>query len=166
MVVSLYNHYLNLRMYNEVKEEHTCSICLGVFYKPILLKKCSHIFCEMCIDDASLEMDNKKCPLCRTKFKSQDIVPHQKLEEEIVSAYPDELKEKLKSMREIKKYRLEIGNTTAFLSGPVNNKYQWTFFVRPAEGEKPLSNFADRVEIDLHPTFNPPTMMIPASEPI
>ena len=38
-------------------------------------------------------------------------------------------------MERIKKYKLELGNTTKFLKTHHDNKYEWTLFVRPASGE-------------------------------
>ena len=48
-----------------VSEDHTCSICLNAFYKPVKLKKCKHFFCQTCIDESSLITGTMKCPLCR-----------------------------------------------------------------------------------------------------
>src|SRR5271170_3236348 len=57
--------------------DNTCTICLNLFYRPIFLRNCYHIFCELCIHslflnrydnpgEGGLKGDSFRCPLCRT----------------------------------------------------------------------------------------------------
>ena len=51
--------------------------------------------------------------------------------------------------------RFILGNRTQFLNVEGGNQYDWELFLECMEGEAPLSNFADTVEVILHPTFTP-----------
>ncbi len=51
-----------------------------------------------------------------------------------------------------------MGNTTEVLQTNQDNKYRWTLFVKPAPGEKKLSETIRKIDVKLHPTFNPPTV--------
>ena len=53
---------------------------------------------------------------------------------------------------------MAIGNLTTVLNTEQDNKYEWTFYVKEAEGEEKLSKLAERVEVNLHPTFRPPVI--------
>lgn len=52
-----------------------CGICIMEFEAAecIILKKCSHVFCKVCNEQVLLK-SNGKCPYCRLKFQSGDIV--------------------------------------------------------------------------------------------
>ena len=39
-------------------------------------------------------------------------------------------------------------------------------YVKPAPGEEPLSKYAEKVEVELHPTFHPSKIIYPANKPI
>ena len=43
-----------------------CPICLGFIIKPVIINKCSHIFCKFCLEMWSQKKEN--CPLCRGKI--------------------------------------------------------------------------------------------------
>ena len=45
--------YFFVSMHNEVREDHTCAICLTVYYEPVTLKKCTHVFCQYCIEETA-----------------------------------------------------------------------------------------------------------------
>lgn len=49
-----------------------CGICLMEMEESdgIVLAKCGHVFCKLCIQRVS----NKKCPYCRASFEQSDIV--------------------------------------------------------------------------------------------
>jgi len=49
-----------------------CGICLMEMEAAdgIVLSKCGHVFCKLCIQRVS----NKKCPYCRGNFAESDIV--------------------------------------------------------------------------------------------
>ena len=55
-----------------VSEDHCCSICLHVYYKPASLP-CRHIFCHSCLYEAALIGESYNCPLCRGEFKREQI---------------------------------------------------------------------------------------------
>ena len=76
------------------------------------------------------------------------------------------MKEKQKYRKEIKKYRMIIGNTTTSLITNDINKYEWVFFMKPAEGETSLSRYAEYVEIDLDKSFPTHHIVISSIEPI
>ena len=46
-----------------------CSICLGVFEKPVLLHCCGQTLCHKCVlecqKSSSVRFSGKKCPMCR-----------------------------------------------------------------------------------------------------
>ena len=48
-----------------------CSICDDIFRNPVRLKSCGHTFCYNCI--LKWSNHNANCPLCREKFKYDDI---------------------------------------------------------------------------------------------
>ena len=60
-----------------------CSICEGFPRRPITLKKCGHLFCELCIKDhfdhnskvaaPFMTLRNATCPSCTTRFMLGDI---------------------------------------------------------------------------------------------
>lgn len=49
--------------------DYSCSICLGLYYKPINTK-CGHTFCQLCVVDMADFSLNINCPLCREKLKN------------------------------------------------------------------------------------------------
>jgi len=52
----------------------TCTICLQEFKEIYILKSCNHSFCKECISQyISYNLQNLKCPLCRTDLNSHDI---------------------------------------------------------------------------------------------
>lgn len=51
-----------------------------------------------------------------------------------------------------------VGNTTEFIQTNEDNKYRWTIFVKPAPGEQRLSETIRKIDVKLHPTFNPSTI--------
>ncbi|XP_078508688.1 zinc-binding protein A33-like isoform X1 [Lissotriton helveticus] len=51
----------------DLKDELTCSICLELFEKPVLLP-CGHPFCRTCVDQVCGRKLFVSCPFCRTEF--------------------------------------------------------------------------------------------------
>lgn len=51
----------------DLTEELTCSVCLELFEKPVLLP-CGHPFCRTCIDGVCGRKLFVNCPFCRTEF--------------------------------------------------------------------------------------------------
>ena len=60
---------------SRVAEDHCCSICLDVFYNPVKLATCQHVFCDNCLNEAAVISESRKCPLCRASFALSDIRP-------------------------------------------------------------------------------------------
>lgn len=52
-------------------ENKSCAICMEFLVKPILLK-CTHSYCGICI--MNWIKNNKKCPECRTKIETDDMI--------------------------------------------------------------------------------------------
>ncbi len=77
----------NLLITKELGECFLCPVCFGVPRRPVVLKKCGHGFCEVCltkhvIHSANLpNMDRfstAKCPVCSTAFMKFEPVPYEK----------------------------------------------------------------------------------------
>ena len=49
-----------------------------------------------------------------------------------------------------------IGNTTIVRDTQEHNKYEWNFYIKPVEGDPPLSEHIKQIVVRLHETFNPP----------
>ena len=47
-------------------DDFMCNICMEPWMEPLELVHCGHIFCGRCV----AKLKNKKCPTCRTTFKS------------------------------------------------------------------------------------------------
>ncbi|XP_056664482.1 probable E3 ubiquitin-protein ligase TRIML1 [Monodelphis domestica] len=63
-----------------LKADLTCSICLGYFTDPVIVK-CGHNFCRVCLLLCREEADATfKCPECRGVIEDRDVVPNRKLE--------------------------------------------------------------------------------------
>ncbi|XP_056664484.1 probable E3 ubiquitin-protein ligase TRIML1 [Monodelphis domestica] len=63
-----------------LKADLTCSICLGYFTDPVIVK-CGHNFCRVCLLRCREEADAAfKCPECRGVIEDSDVVPNRKLE--------------------------------------------------------------------------------------
>ncbi|XP_029484755.2 nuclear factor 7, brain-like [Oncorhynchus nerka] len=53
-------------------EEHlSCPVCCDIFRNPVVLK-CSHSFCEECLQKYWKEMGNPLCPACRAECSSEE----------------------------------------------------------------------------------------------
>lgn len=39
-----------------------------------------------------------------------------------------------------------------------HNKYKWKFYMNSAKDEEPWEKYAKAVQVELHPTFNPPAL--------
>ena len=66
--------FVNTQEMEKFQELAACSICLEVWWKPVLIKKCGHIFCEKCIHNLCYDTTDKwrhvpkpnaTCPYCR-----------------------------------------------------------------------------------------------------
>ena len=76
-------------MFSELNQEYSCPVCLGIYFQPVSLQKCHHVFCASCIDDMVGQMNLKKCPLCRVPFQPDDVVEEKNLCEKILKIYPN-----------------------------------------------------------------------------
>ncbi|XP_064804832.1 nuclear factor 7, brain-like [Oncorhynchus masou masou] len=53
-------------------EEHlSCPVCGDIFRNPVVLK-CSHSFCEECLQKYWKEMENPLCPVCKKECSSEE----------------------------------------------------------------------------------------------
>ena len=53
-------------------EEHlSCPVCCDIFRNPVVLK-CSHSFCEECLQKYWKDMENPLCPACRAECSSEE----------------------------------------------------------------------------------------------
>ena len=150
----------------QIHEDHTCSICLSVFLQPVRLNKCGHIFCLSCIDEANQLAEMRKCALCRKVYREVDKISVKELKEKVEALYPHEIKKKQENLKKIIFYRLEVGNTTQVVETADDNKYQWTLFVREADGERQMKEFVESVEVELHPTFHPSKIRFKPNKPV
>ncbi|XP_036374480.1 tripartite motif-containing protein 35-like [Megalops cyprinoides] len=48
------------------EEDFCCSVCCDIFKDPVLLK-CSHSFCEACLQQHWAQTGSRECPVCRRK---------------------------------------------------------------------------------------------------
>ncbi|XP_050522439.1 RING finger protein PFF0165c-like isoform X2 [Daktulosphaira vitifoliae] len=63
-----FNNYLNdYIIFKNPDEADECSICYYELESPVILNKCHHYLCKNCADKL-VDRNEKKCPLCRTKF--------------------------------------------------------------------------------------------------
>lgn len=60
---------------NDSSELPECAVCLLEMEESqcVILKTCSHVYCETCISTIA-SMATSKCPLCRVDFSRQDMV--------------------------------------------------------------------------------------------
>lgn len=52
-------------MNEEIDDNFICGICLRMINLPIKLDNCTHILCQMCIDNLSNKYGCNRCPFCR-----------------------------------------------------------------------------------------------------
>ncbi|KAG8433129.1 hypothetical protein GDO86_017428 [Hymenochirus boettgeri] len=60
---------------SELRKELNCSICLGIYTDPAMLK-CGHNFCQECIEnalDVQEECGTFTCPECREEFQERPV---------------------------------------------------------------------------------------------
>ena len=70
---------------NDIKDQYTCLICQNIFSNPIKLSKCGHNMCNACINNYSLSQMQPTCPVCRTPFLQEDIIPDNNLNQEMTT---------------------------------------------------------------------------------
>ena len=77
----------NLLITKELGECFLCQVCFGIPRRPIVLKKCGHGFCEVCMTKHVIQSANHsnidrfstaKCPVCSTAFMKFEPVPYEK----------------------------------------------------------------------------------------
>lgn len=68
---------------DEVPKDLICSVCLSVPLEPVIVSRCSHLFCQECISESVYHQkccgQDESCPVCRRECTSDDLLP---LEEE------------------------------------------------------------------------------------
>jgi len=96
-----------------------CPICCDSFVNPVILTKCSHMFCQNCIYTHHGFANPKcvcgscgtKCPCCRKTFSTEEIIPVRNLDNFLQSIhtndseYSDRLNESAKSDMERNKQK-------------------------------------------------------------
>uniref|UniRef100_A0A8C8RC40 E3 ubiquitin-protein ligase RNF135 n=1 Tax=Pelusios castaneus TaxID=367368 RepID=A0A8C8RC40_9SAUR len=66
--------------FKDLRDEATCSLCLEYFKDPIIITKCSHIFCRACITKYCKEVGTDVCcPHCRKSFHQEDLLSDRKV---------------------------------------------------------------------------------------
>ncbi|XP_041935226.1 nuclear factor 7, brain-like isoform X2 [Alosa sapidissima] len=58
-------------MADQLKANLTCPICCDIFRDPVTLK-CSHSFCQECLQKYWKDLDVPLCPICRKKCSSEE----------------------------------------------------------------------------------------------
>ncbi len=65
---------VNDEVNDEIEQDDICSICLSGYTSPIAyLISCGHYFCKSCFN-ASYNMSNHNCPMCRAHIEKKDIL--------------------------------------------------------------------------------------------
>ena len=57
-------------MENDLHQELTCSICMGILHQMATLSPCQHTFCSSCLFGHLKCSSNIQCPLCRIEARS------------------------------------------------------------------------------------------------
>jgi len=52
----------------DIDVDFKCSICLELFYQPVITNDCQHTFCKRCLDDFLDGSESVPCPLCRCRI--------------------------------------------------------------------------------------------------
>ncbi|THV76155.1 hypothetical protein D6D29_08544 [Aureobasidium pullulans] len=163
-----------------VSDDDLCPVCHLLLYNPVTTR-CNHTLCATCMAHwADVSMTSQmtvlapssspsmfsgadteaRCPMCRTPTnatQTSDLAAQ--LQQKYPIAYParaaEETTEDDPNNGTIETLTLCIGNSHKLISpGPdSHNMHEWTFFVRPSRRD-----IISGVEIQLHPTFRPPTI--------
>ena len=96
-----------------------------MIYKPVQLQLCYHCFCNSCLDEGAVIVNNLRCPLCRTAFTVSNIKPLPERWEHIQAKYPLAVEARKKMIRERVMVKFLLGNTTEVLDVHEDNKYNW-----------------------------------------
>lgn len=109
------------------EDKVTCPICLGLFYRPVMLP-CAHEFCRECILNA-FEHTSFQCPVCRyrlsnwlRKVKNIDSAVDLNKENHLRHLFPDYYREK-----ELGKSPMLSASEQHFLRN-INGKF-WTTYL-------------------------------------
>jgi len=151
---------------DNVESQHTCTICMRLLYEPITLE-CSHNFCKLCLKLLlrSTTSESKLCPMCRFDLGDFDLDTssiNSEMRTELKEKYPELYKERRKEFSEEiedekNKYvkKLVVGNDCkdSFQRGDEKWKL-WTFYVLMEEEEN-LSEYIEKIVVNLHSTFSP-----------
>lgn len=56
--------YIDIELFNKIKEVLQCPVCFDIFKHPVNVKPCLHKFCTECIEVYNRKI-KKECPGCR-----------------------------------------------------------------------------------------------------
>jgi hypothetical protein len=148
--------------------DFTCPVCTELIYKPVTTP-CGHTFCEACLGKALAY--KPQCPMCRdactlscSQFKI-NVLLAAIIEHSFGEAYKKrgpEMEKQMELLRQAKK-KLIIGNTHELVQSASHNRHKWRFFCTVLNLDErlgaapaiPGSFYIQKVEVFLHPTFQP-----------
>lgn len=158
--------------YSECNEmmNYTCPICLNITVEPVQTE-CKHFFCHFCLDELmenSPDLEEFKCPMCRSIF-SKSFMPtidktlEEFLEKNFVGEYQKRkaiIEEHRKTQEQYEKIKILYGNHHELITNPKQsrsdsecvNRHKWTCFVEIA-GTNNTSKIIEKVSFGMHPTF-------------
>ncbi|KAL4485749.1 hypothetical protein ABPG72_012289 [Tetrahymena utriculariae] len=155
----------------ESLQDHSCSICLGVFFNPVNTP-CDHTFCQPCIVEVQVYKQQVVCPLCRKSIKDvYSLKIDDEREQLIKNTFPkqyqkrqnDIIQQRLLQKQAIK-LTLQYGNTHEIISNPkpsrsnpnIMNSHRWKCFLKVIPSQGVPQDYIEKVEFQLHETFQNP----------
>jgi hypothetical protein len=154
--------------------DFSCPVCTELIYKPVTTP-CGHTFCEVCL--AMALAYKAKCPMCReacslshAQFKV-NVLLAAIIEQSFSDAYKKRAQEMEKQAQLVRqgKKKLIIGNTHELVTSSSQNRHKWKFFCTVLDMDEklgvsppsvPTSYYIQKVEVFLHPTFNPNRLVL------
>jgi hypothetical protein len=151
-----------------------CPVCTELIYKPVTTP-CGHTFCEVCL--AMALAYKAKCPMCREtcglshpQFKV-NVLMAAIIEQSFGDLYKKRAQEMEKQALVVRqgKKKLIIGNTHETVPSTSQNRHKWKFFCTVLDMDErlgvappsvPTSYYIQKVEVFLHPTFNPNRLVL------
>jgi len=129
---------------------------------PITLQ-CEHNYCKLCLKQL-LQANSTQCPMCRLDISEFDLDTasiNKPLRKEIRNKYPeiyksrkDEHAEDMEDQKNKIIKKLIVGNDC---KDEGEGWKTWTFYILMEDDEN-IEDFIEKLEVNLHPTFNPPKL--------